>query len=83
MDAFWTACRIAGDSARQHQQGSHPCATADAAATRVSACGCWGECERARQLLETHLGLKPEITFMSHDKKNKIQIPVCMPCCSE
>jgi len=27
------------------------------------------------KLLETHLGLKPEITFMSHDKKNKIQIP--------
>jgi len=26
------------------------------------------------KLLETHLGLKPEITFMSHDKKNKVQI---------
>jgi len=26
------------------------------------------------QLLELHLGLKPEITFMSHDKKNKVQI---------
>jgi len=26
------------------------------------------------KLLETHLGLKPEITFMSHDKKNKVNI---------
>lgn len=25
-------------------------------------------------LLETHLGLKPEITFMSHDKKNRVTI---------
>lgn len=26
------------------------------------------------KLLETHLGLKPEISFMSHDKKNKVNI---------
>ena len=30
--------------------------------------------DRISELLETHLGLKPEISFMSHDKKNKVYI---------